>query len=88
MVIVLKGHPTLFDERGPQTLSPGDITAHKAGVPNGHHMKNETNELIKFLIIGGRAPETDHVQYPDIDLCLPANGTSNRRYTHNNGEPY
>lgn len=88
LVLVLKGHPTLVEDDGPQTLSPGDITAHKAGDPNGHHMKNETDETIEFLIIGGRSPETDHVHYPDIDLDLPANGSPKRLYAHKNGAFY
>jgi len=88
LILILKGHPTFIDEDGPQTLSPGDITTHKAGDPNGHHMKNETSETIEFLIIGGRTPETDHAHYPDIDMDLPSNGSSQRHYKRKNGTPY
>jgi len=87
-VVILKGHPTLVDNSGSQTLSPGEMTAHKAGDPNGHHLKNETDEVIEFLMVGGRSPEMDHVQYPDIDLELPANGTPNRHFRHKDGTDY
>ena len=88
LILILKGHPTFIDEDGAQTLSPGDMTAHKAGDPNGHHMKNETGDTVEFLIIGGRTPETDHAYYPDIDLDLPANGSPDRRYKHKDGTSY
>ena len=54
----------------------------------GHHMKNETDQDVIFLVIGGRNPETDHAAYPDIDLDLPANGTPNRIYKRKDGTPY
>ena len=87
-IYILKGHPTYIDDNGPQPLSPGDITAHKAGDPNSHHLKNETSERVKFLIVGGRAPHTDYCRYPDIDLDLPDNGTPKRVYQRKDGTLY
>lgn len=77
-VYILSGHPTFVDDAGPQRLSPGDVTAHPANDGNGHHMKNETDMDVTFLVIGSRRPEIDSATYPDIDLALPANGTPNR----------
>lgn len=88
MVYIISGHPTLIDETGTQPLSPGDVTTHKAGTANGHHMKNETEQEVTYLVIGSRNPENDHASYPDIDLDLPANGTANRVYQTKNGKPY
>ncbi len=87
-VYIIEGHPTLIDNNGPQPLAPGDVTTHKADVANGHHMINETEGIVRYLIIGGRTPETDDAVYPDVDLDLPANGTANRVYQRKDGKPY
>ena len=86
--MILDGHPTLFEDGGETVLKPGDITAHPAGSGNGHHMKNLTQGDVRFLIIGSRNPAADHAHYPDIDLDLPANGTSDRIYHRKDGTPY
>lgn len=88
LVYILEGHPTLIDNDGPHPLSPGDITTHKGGETNAHHMMNETSQEVRYLIIGGRAPEKDNAFYPDIDLELPANGTAERLYLRKDGQPY
>ena len=88
LVMILQGHPTFIDDAGETTLKPGDITAHPAGDRNGHHMKNDTEEDVQFLIIGTRNPQKDHAGYPDIDLDLPANGTAKRVYVRKDGTPY
>jgi uncharacterized cupin superfamily protein len=88
LVYIISGHPTLIDDAGRQKLSPGDVTTHKAGEANGHHMINETEGPVQYLVIGGRSPENDHAVYPDIDLDLPANGTAQRVYQRKNGAPY
>jgi len=80
LVMILDGHPTLIDDSGETPLKPGDITAHPAGNGNGHHMKNESDKDVRFLVIGTKHPEKDHVHYPDINLVLPANGTAEREY--------
>ncbi|WP_017932052.1 cupin domain-containing protein [Robiginitomaculum antarcticum] len=84
-VYIVSGHPTLIDNDGPQRLSPGDCTAHPAGDENGHHMKNDTQKDVVFLIIGSRTPEIDSAHYPDIDLRLDANGTPDRIYKRKDG---
>jgi uncharacterized cupin superfamily protein len=88
LVYILVGHPTLIDGDGETELSPGDVTTHKAGVPNGHHMVNRTEGDVVFLVVGARRPEEDTGHYPDIDLHLPANGTADRVYERKNGERY
>jgi len=87
-VMILKGSPLFIDNNGEVRLQPGDITVHPANDGNGHHMKNDTNADVEFLVIGTRAPEGDHCHYPDVDLDLPASGTEKREYRHKNGKPY
>ena len=87
-VYILSGKPTLIDDDGETPLSPGDSCAHPAGDGNGHHLINETQDDVTFLVIGTRNPEIDHCRYPDIDLDLPANGTSIRQKFHKDGTSY
>jgi len=87
-VYILSGCPTLIDDTGAISLAPGDSCAHPAGDDNGHHIINETNQDVVFLIIGTRNPGSDHCKYPDVDLDLPANGTVIRQTFHKDGTPY
>ena len=86
--MVLEGCPTFIDDNGETEFVPGNITTHPAGDGNGHHMQNRTEKDVKFLIIGTRNPEADSGHYPDIDLAIPANGTSDRVFTRKDGSPY
>lgn len=88
LVYILTGSPLYIDDNGETRLHPGDITAHPASDGNGHHMKNDTDKDVQFLIIGSRNPEKDHAAYPDIDLDLPANGTTKRIYLRKDGSTY
>jgi len=88
LVYILAGQPTLIDDHGEQILKPGDFTTHPAGDGNGHHMINQTDEDVVFLIIGTRNPEEDHCRYPDIDLDLPATGTRDRLYRKKSGQAW
>jgi len=87
-IMVLEGCPTFIDDNGETELVPGNITTHPAGDGNGHHMQNRTEKDVKFLIIGTRNPEADSGHHPDIDLAIPANGTSDRVFTRKDGSPY
>lgn len=88
LVMIMEGHSTFIDDDGETILNPGDITAHPAGDGNGHHMINNTDKDVRFLIIGTRNPEKDDCHYPDINLDLPANGTAERIFSNKNGTPY
>jgi len=39
---------------------------------------HQSDKDVRFLVIGTKHPEKDHVHYPDINLVLPANGTAER----------
>lgn len=87
-VYIISGHPTLINDHGETPLSPGDMTAHPAGDGNAHHIINKTDSDVVFIVVGTRAPHTDHARYPDIDLDLPPNGTAERVYASKDGKPY
>ena len=87
-IYILTGRPTLIDENGETPLSSGDSCAHAAGDNNAHHLVNNTDEDVTFIVVGSRRPEEDSVIYPDVDLDLPANGTPLRQIYHKDGTPY
>lgn len=87
LVYILQGRPILIDDSGETQLEPGDVTTHKAGDANGHHMVNRSDENVVFLIVGTRNPNEDSGNYPDIDLQIPANGTPERMFTNKKGTP-
>jgi uncharacterized cupin superfamily protein len=86
-VYVLEGAPTLATDDGRRTLGPGDFVGFRGGVENGHHLVNETEEDVVFLVVGARIAE-DAVHYPDIDLYWPPGRQEGAVFTRKNGEPY
>lgn len=88
IVYIISGRPTLYEGDEATTLSPGDITVHPMNDGIGHHIKNETDEPVTYFVVGGRNPASDNVVYPDIDLALPANGTTARVFQTKSGTPY
>ena len=67
-------------------LRAGDAATFKAGVANGHHLVNRSGRDALFLEIGTR-PDTDRIDYPDIDLVLEYDGDTDR-FMHRDGKPY
>jgi len=88
IVFIVSGHPTLYEGDEGMSLSPGDVTTHPMGNGIGHQMRNETEQDVVYLVVGGRNPETDNCVYPDIDLALPANGSRQRVFQHKDGTAY
>ena len=84
-VYVLDGEVTLKTNAGDEVLRAGDCAGFKAGEPDGHCLVNHTDAPARVLEVGGRQPERDAVDYPDIDLVIPE-GT--RKYFHKDGTPY
>ncbi len=83
-VWVVAGEVVLVTEDGEEVLRPGDCAGFKAGVANGHHLQNRSDQEALLLEIGSRRPESDTVAYPDIDL-LWTDATGD---THKDGRPY
>jgi len=67
IVFVLQGEAILKTESGTVTMKQGSCVGFKAGDANGHHLVNESNEVLIILAIGNRS-EHDQVIYSDDDL--------------------
>jgi len=80
---VVAGEVVLVTDQGEEVLRSGDCAGFKAGITDGHHLQNRSGHPASILEIGSRRPDTDLVDYPDIDLCSTPSG-----YTHNDGTPY
>jgi uncharacterized cupin superfamily protein len=84
-IYVLEGELLLVTDQGEELLRAGDCAGFKAGVGDGHHLRNQGTRDAVFLEIGTRSPRADAetVDYPDIDLKLRAG-----RFVHRDGVPY
>jgi uncharacterized cupin superfamily protein len=84
-IFVLEGEVVLVTDAGEEVLRKGDCAGFKAGERDGHHLQNRSSLEAVLLEIGARHPDRDAVDYPDIDLAIPA-GT--RSFSHKDGTPY
>jgi uncharacterized cupin superfamily protein len=71
---VLSGEATVVEDDGAHVLHAGDAACWKAGVANGHQVRNGSSAPCSYLVVGTRAT-FDRVQYSDIDIL----------YTRDNG---
>ncbi len=85
-VYILHGHPTLVTDAGRTALSPGMCAGFRAGTGDGHHLLNETQEVVEYLEVGDRTPG-DQGSYPDDDLVAVLED-GRWRFTHKDGTPY
>ena len=85
-VMVTEGECTLVQDAGPVIMRAGDCAAFPAGVPDGHHFRNDTDSVAKFLVIGTKAPR-EVATYSDIDLKVEIEG-GKATFTHKDGTPY
>lgn len=91
-VHVLEGEVVLVEDEGETVLRAGDCAAWKAGVENGHHLINRGSSDAKLLVVGTR-DDTDHGEYPDIDMKFKPSrysrtGGPSGGYVHRDGTPY
>ncbi len=82
LVIMLSGEAVLIEDGGETVLRAGDIAAWAAGVANGHHMINRTDQDCVFVAIGA-GNQDGGGEYSDIDMKFEADG-----YFHKDGTPY
>jgi uncharacterized cupin superfamily protein len=68
---VLSGEVTLVMDEGEEIMRAGDCVGWKAGVQNGHVLKNLSNKDAVILVIGSRSDE-DYGEYSDIDMKFAA----------------
>lgn len=85
-LMMLSGELVLVEEDSETIMRSGDVAGFKAGVSNGHHMVNRSNEDAKFLVVGTSATK-DICHYPDIDLRFEAD-ENGERFVSKSGVPY
>jgi uncharacterized cupin superfamily protein len=85
-IYVLSGEVTLVTDAGAEVLRPGDCAGFKAGDPNGHSLRNLSQNEATALEIGSRIDD-DGAFYPDIDLVAPGDEKP-AIYTHRDGTAY
>ena len=83
-VWVVSGEVVLVTDDGEEVLRAGDSAGFKAGVANGHQIQNRSGAEAVLLEIGTRAPDTDHSDYPDLDMVVGPDEV----YRHRDGTPY
>lgn len=85
-VYVLVGTPTLVTDGGRTRLRPGMCAGFPAGSGDGHHLLNETDDVVSYLEVGSRRPG-DAVEYSDIDMRITGRGRGGG-YERKDGTPY
>lgn len=88
-VWVLEGEVVLETDYGQETFLTGECAGFKAGLPNAHHFRNESNKDAVLLTIGTRSLE-DACTYPDIDLAAKPGRYMNGpdAFVHRDGTVY
>ncbi|WP_413875114.1 cupin domain-containing protein [Albidovulum sp.] len=67
---VFSGEATVIEDDGFHVLHAGDAACWKAGVANGHQVRNRSSVPCSYLVVGTRAA-SDRVHYSDIDKLYP-----------------
>ena len=80
---VLEGSLTVVENDGDHVLVPGDAAGWPAGTPNGHTLRNHTDQPVRYLIVGARAA-TDRCHYMEIDM-LYTRDADGERFTRRDG---
>ncbi len=86
LIYILQGQPTLVTDEGEKPLKPGMCAGFVAGAANGHHLVNNTNDVVIYLEVGSRRDDDD-VDYPDIDMQVKGRGYGGV-FTRKDGSPY
>lgn len=70
LVVMLEGEAVLVEDDARTIMRAGDIATFPKGVPNGHHLINESAAPCRFIAVG--RPSTTDCHYPDVDMHLNA----------------
>jgi uncharacterized cupin superfamily protein len=81
LLVMVAGEAVLVEDEGRTMLKPGDVCAWPKGVPNGHHLRNESNADCVFVVVSGGEDTTG--SYSDIDMRWTTEG-----YVHKDGTSY
>lgn len=85
-IYIIEGEITLVTNVGEQVLRSGDMAGFPAGEDNGHHLINNSAQIVTYLEIGDRTAG-DKVTYPDHDL-IAKDSENGWIFTKKNGESY
>lgn len=84
---VLSGEVVLVTDAGEEVLRPGDCAGFKAGVRDGHCLKNRSQADAQILVVGSR-DDRDWGEYSDVDMrFLPGRYSGGGGYTKRDGTP-
>ncbi len=84
-VYVLEGELILVTDECEEILRSGDCAGFKAGVRDGHHLKNRSAQDAVYLEVGSRKPSEDEGEYPDLDMVFLKGRAG---FAHRDGSPY
>ena len=65
-LIVLSGTPTLRTPAGERELEPGEVVCFPEGPDGAHHIRNDTDELVRVALLSTKSP-VGIAEYPDSD---------------------
>jgi uncharacterized cupin superfamily protein len=82
LLIMLTGEAILVEDDGEVVVRPGDVLAWPAGVQNGHHLINRTDQDCSFVCVG-TGDRLKGGGYSDIDMTFDDVG-----YYRKDGTPY
>ena len=85
-IYIIEGEITLVTNAGEKILKSGDMAGFPAGEANGHHLINNSAQVVTYLEIGDRTAG-DTVTYPDHDL-IAKHHQSGWVFTKKNGDLY
>lgn len=83
LLVMITGEAVLVEDDGDTPVRPGDVLAWPAGIANGHHLQNRSEEDCVFIAISAGDREADSGEYPDIDMVFDPDGYATkggRRY--------
>jgi uncharacterized cupin superfamily protein len=84
-VYVLEGEVVLVTDAGEEVLQAGDCAGFKAGLRDGHHLQNRSQQDAVVLEVGSRKVADDEGDYSDIDMRFLKGDAG---YAHKDGRPY
>ena len=85
-VMVTEGECVLVQDGGETVMRTGDCAASPAGSPDGHHFINRTDRVVRFLVVGTKAPR-EVATYSDVDLRVEIDG-GRARFTYKDGSDW
>jgi uncharacterized cupin superfamily protein len=87
-IYVLSGEVLLVTDAGEQILRAGDCAGFKAGLRDGHCLRNASAKMAEILVVGSRI-DADSGEYSDIDMKFaPGRYSGAVAYLHKDGKPY